>query len=240
MEGYKIIRYTSLDSTNTEAVRKFKELPEKTIITSERQTDGKGRFERVWRSEGKGLYFTAVVKFGEYRPFFPAATLIMALCICKVLGRHGIKASIKWPNDILCGGKKLCGILALTAGDNNTVRGMAIGAGVNMTQTAEDFGAGLRRPAVSLAMLGLSIEKEKLLKEIAEDFFKTFDIFREKGFKRFKDDYSSFADFLGKEVKITVLDSTVRGTADGINDDGTLRLRTVAGTLRNISAGDMD
>lgn len=223
---YSVTGYPSLDSTHSRALRDFPGLSDGAVITALRQDAGRGRLGRTWLSEGKGLYFTIVLKPAAPRPeVFPCYTHLLSVSVCAALERLGLSPSIKWPNDVLCGGGKICGILAEAVTEGGRPVGAVVGAGVNLSQETADL-AGLDRPAVSVAMLrgGAAPERGDLLSAVLEGFFGRRPALEERGFPAIAADYRRRAGFIGKPVKLRAASGEVsEGTAD-IDDAGLLVL----------------
>ncbi len=236
MAGAGAYEFESLDSTNSYALREFGGLPDGAVITALRQTAGRGRLDRSWLSEGKGLYFTVVVKPAAPRPeIFPCYTHLMCAAVCGALTGLGLKPGIKWPNDVLCGGAKVCGILAEAVTSGGAVKGAVIGAGINLRQAPEEL-AGLRAPAASLAMLGVTVTREEILGLTLEHLGRLRPPFEKAGFAAIEGIYRSYAGFIGGRASVKQEGTTLEGTA-GLDKDGFLILHTEKGPVR-ITAGD--
>lgn len=238
---FTVLEYESLDSTHSRALRDLSSLPDGAVVTALRQDAGRGRLGRSWLSEGKGLYFTVVLKPAAARPeVFPCYTHLLALAVCAALERLGLSPSIKWPNDVLCGGGKICGILAEAVTEGGRPVGAVVGAGVNLSQEAADF-AGLDRPAVSVAMLlgGAAPERGSFLSEVLGGFFALRPALEERGFPAIAAEYRRRAGFIGRRVKIIPVSGEVsEGTAD-IDDAGLLVLDGPGGRV-SVPGGEME
>src|SRR5918998_799864 len=133
-----ILRFDSLPSTNTEAARQAAlGAPEGLCVVAREQTAGRGRRERSWASpKDAGLYLSVVLRPALEARLWPLLTLAAALAVRDALGEAcGLEADIKWPNDLLAGGRKLCGILAETA-EGTRGRAVVLGVGVNLNGRA--------------------------------------------------------------------------------------------------------
>ncbi|MDT8287531.1 MAG: biotin--[acetyl-CoA-carboxylase] ligase [Elusimicrobiales bacterium] len=238
---FTVFGYERLDSTHSRALRDLSSLPDGAVVTALRQDAGRGRLGRSWLSEGKGLYFTIVLKPAGARPeIFPCYTHLLALAVCAELERLGLSPSIKWPNDVLCGGGKICGILAEAVTEGGSPAAAVVGAGINLYQEAADF-AGLDRPAVSAAMLlgGAAPERGSFLAEVLEGFFALRPALEERGFPAISAQYRRRAGFIGRRVKIISASGEVsEGTAD-IDDAGQLALDGPSGRV-SVPGGEME
>ena len=229
----RIIKYDVLDSTNMFALRNFASIDDGTVITAEKQTSGRGRLDRKWLSEGKGIYFTVVLKKAGSASIYAAFSHLMSVSVCEALAGTGLKPQIKWPNDVLCVSGdhaygysvpgKICGILSQAAAGAGGLCGIALGAGINYSQSEEDFKE-IMYPAVSVKMLkkeGIP-SKDELLSRVLENFFKRKEIFERHGFPSIYEEYAGYCYFIGKEIKISVPGGKEKVFAEGINRDGTL------------------
>ncbi|MDQ3821010.1 MAG: biotin--[acetyl-CoA-carboxylase] ligase, partial [Acidobacteriota bacterium] len=134
-----ILRFDSLPSTNTEAARQAAQgVPEGLCVVAREQTKGRGRQERVWVSPmDAGLYFSIVLRPASLAQHsWPLLTLMSALAVRDaLLEACGLRTDIKWPNDIVVGDRKLCGILAETV-ETGTGRAVILGIGINLDDRA--------------------------------------------------------------------------------------------------------
>ncbi|MBT9174808.1 MAG: Bifunctional ligase/repressor BirA [candidate division WS2 bacterium] len=182
--GHKIIWLEEVDSTNNYA----KNLAEKgeeegIVVVARKQTCGRGREDRNWISPEGGLYLSFIL-----RPVFPVKELtpITRLSAVAVLEAvediTSLKCQLKWPNDLLLHGKKVCGILTESKVVGETVVYVVVGIGVNVNNSIEELNAGLQYPAVSLKeKLGYDIEISILLKEIIRNLNKYYPLTLSKG-----------------------------------------------------------
>ena len=188
--GKNIIYLKKVDSTNNFASNLIinKEESQKslngTVVLAETQKKGKGRLERVWISPEGGLWFTIILKTGLEEKNLPEVTLIAAYSIAAVLDtEYGIKAIIKWPNDIYYERLKLGGILTEVEKINSDIY-LIIGIGINANLDTEDL-APFGKKSVSIkTILGKDIERESFLSKILLDFEKDYKYYsRTKDFK---------------------------------------------------------
>ena len=243
---YKIINLSETDSTNAEALRRFGSLPDGTVICAEMQTAGRGRMDRKWLSEGKGIYFTIILKKAESAAIYAAFSHLMSISVCEALIGIGLFPQIKWPNDVLCSASeaeipgKICGILSQAYTGRHGLEGIALGTGINHSQNAEDF-AGVMYPAASISMLMGKAEipsKDNILKSVLDCFFKRKNEFEKQGFASIRNEYKRYCHFLGKNIKISVNGGKETVLAKEINPDGTLTIIS-DGTEKTISAADI-
>ena len=246
---YKIISLREIDSTNAEALRNFGSFQDGTVICAEKQTAGRGRMDRKWLSEGKGIYFTIILKNAESAAIYAAFSQLMSVSVCRALQEYGFMPQIKLPNDVLCSADgngtagKICGILSQAASGQGGICGIALGVGINHSQENGDF-VGVMYPAVSVQMLAgqkkdIAVPgKEEILDSVLDYFFRQKEIFEKKGFASIMEEYVHFCGFLGREIKISVNGGKETVFAKKINSDGTLTV-VCGGTEKNIAAADI-
>lgn len=230
----RIHYHPELPSTMDSAISLAREgCPANTVVIAERQQLGRGRLQRQWASEGGGLYFTIII-----RPDVPITqasmfNLAAAVDMTKVLRtKYSIDASVKWPNDILVGEKKICGILSQLESEGGNIDSMAIGIGLNVNNSPA-----IEVPtATSLSELtGKSLAR----KEILSSFLDLFEA-RVTSFDAGKliEEWRLFNCTIGKKVSITTVNDTFSGTAIDIDDQGGLILQCPDSTRQIIMHGD--
>jgi BirA family biotin operon repressor/biotin-[acetyl-CoA-carboxylase] ligase len=240
--AFTILRYDSLPSTNTEAARQAAAgAPEGLCVVAREQTAGRGRRERLWASpRDAGLYFSAVLRPAFEAPRWPLLTLAAALAVHDALAAAcRLEADIKWPNDLLARGRKLCGILAETV---ETPRGRAcvIGVGINLTDRA--FPPDLAARATSVeAETGRAPDLETLLRALTralEHWYAT--LCGDEGARRVVEAWESRSTSArGARVRVRLAEETFDGLTRGLEPDGALRVETDAREIRIVRAGDV-
>ena len=152
--GRELIVFDSIDSTNSEAKRRVgSDFQHGLTIISEEQTVGRGRLGRDWISpKGKGLWMTVVFKPKFLEPKDGSKlTILAAAAVAKAIEKTtSIKVDIKWPNDIVCNGKKVCGILTEMGTDPDIINWLVLGIGINVNQQVIDFPDELQATGTSL------------------------------------------------------------------------------------------
>jgi BirA family biotin operon repressor/biotin-[acetyl-CoA-carboxylase] ligase len=230
----KIIELESVESTNNYVKENSAALEDKTTVVAARQTNGRGRFDRKWISQEGGLYFTIILK-PEKTDFLINLTQLMSIAVCRTLKTLGVNAQIKWPNDVLVSGKKICGILSESIIKDGNFAAVALGAGINVNQTdLKDINA----PALSLKMLGVNADKKDLLNKILLEFFKFYDDVVQKGFVVIKEEYKNLFPAFGSFIKVSA-GSDAAGIIKDIDNKGRLVLQTSAGAQKTILTGEI-
>ena len=228
----EILSFEVLPSTNLYACEHFDNLKDGQIVLAKTQTAGRGRKERIWLSQEGGLYFSLVVKPQNFKiDFLGSLTQAMALSVCKTLKELGAPAVLKWPNDILCEGKKICGILSQAVFKDNKLAGVVIGVGVNIAQDKIDS----PKPAISLKMLGIKAKEREVLESIIEKFSFYYPQVCLNGFRAIKEEFLNNFPFTNKEIKIVVDTQEICGICHGLDDKGQLLIDS-----KVVNIGDME
>ena len=240
--GCEIRYFCTIDSTNRYAGRIAEEgAPDGTLVIADEQTAGRGRSGRQWVTPPKeAISFSLIL-----RPVLPPekismVTLVMGLAVAKALnGLYGLKGGIKWPNDIVLNGKKLCGILTEMSAESGKVNHIVIGVGINANLTS--FPEEIVSTATSLKLeLGHGINRAELIAEVMKEFELLYDVFEETGsLADMKDSYNRFC--VNRNCPVRVLDpgGGYTGTARGIDDGGVLLVELDDGTIRRVSSGEV-
>ena len=237
----RILRFESLDSTNSEAERLALEGAEEGLcIVADEQTAGRGRLQREWSSpKGAGLYFTMLLRPQIPQASWPLITLFAAIAVSDVLFEQcRIEADIKWPNDVLVAGRKICGILAETL-DTPTGRAVALGIGINLT--VEAFPPRLLSTAISVEeATGQRVERETILSPLVWRLIHYHRLLHDGHDRKIIDEWSKRSSYAhGKLVQIVTGDETIRGVTHGLEMNGALRLQTADGKIKRVYAGDV-
>ena len=221
--------YEELASTNDFSLDHLAEFSDRTVIYATRQTKGHGRFERKWiSSNAKNIYTSIILKPKiklDENCILANLTQYLCVVLAETFEKYGVKASIKWPNDILINGKKISGILAQTSVKNGELQGVVLGVGINLNMTQEEL-VNIDQPATSLNIeTRKSIDKKEFSKNLFDLFFSEYEEFLQKGFSLIKSRYCSRCDFISKEICVKNPDKARVGIAQAINDDGSLKIK---------------
>lgn len=238
----KIIYLERTGSTNEDAKRLGAEgAKEGTVVAADCQESGKGRRGRNWVSPpGANLYFTLLLK-PEFAPGQASmVTLIMALSVAQALKQEAaVSPGIKWPNDIVLGKKKVCGILTELTMEAQRIQSVVIGVGINMYQT--EFPEEIHSTATSLALEGTKrVERMDLLNVVLDCFEENYQVFlKDENLSGLKDAYESFLVNRRKEVRVLDPAGEYTGTALGIDEKGELLVRLDDGRIQKVYAGEV-
>ena len=237
-----IVRFDSLPSTNTEAARQAASgAAEGLCVVAREQTAGRGRRERAWASpRDAGLYLSVVLRPRMEARAWPLLTLAAALAVSDALAEVcGLGTDIKWPNDVLAGGRKLCGILAETA-EGARGRACVLGIGVNLSNGA--FPPDLKETATSVEeQAGAAPDVELLLASLMRALARRYQTLQEPGGNaQTVADWEARSSYArGRRVGVRLTGETFQGTTRGLEPDGALRVETDEGALRIVRAGDV-
>ena len=237
-----ILRYETIDSTNTEAAKQARlGATEGLCIIAREQTSGRGRHGRTWVSDmGAGLYFSIVLRPKLETKFLSLITLMTGIAVYDSLNEVGIKPDIKWVNDIHVGEKKISGILAETV---ETPTGLAVVVGIGLNLTSKNFPDEIADTATSIAAsVSGTVATSKLEAGITRYIAYWYDILDgENGPAGILENWhkrSSY--FTGKPVRVTLDGGTFIGITDGLEENGALRVKTDGGSVKIVQAGDVE
>ena len=206
MIGHCLYYYDEIGSTNDEAFRLGeKGAPEGTVLIAESQSSGKGRMQRIWYSPPGVNIYTSVI----LRP--PVGTLqsTQIPIAAGVAAAETIndfcpdKARIKWPNDVLIGGKKVCGILAQIKMSGQAVDFVVVGIGINVNLAREQFPQDIQEIATSLAIeAGREISRPELIIRLYENMAKWYTELTRNGFNTVRERWLNLSEMIGKTVSV--------------------------------------
>ena len=241
--GRQIHYYDSLSSTTTVA----KELaaggcPEGTIVLAEEQTGGRGRLGRGWVSpRGLGIWMSLVLRPSVSPMDVTQLTLVTAVALAGALRRDtGLNVGIKWPNDLLIGGKKICGILTEMTADMDRVKHVTVSMGLNVNIGAGVLPAPIADLATSLRLeAGKSFPRLAILKAVLQELEKQYLIWLDYGFESLLDQWRELCISLNCPVTVHTLKESWEGWAEDVNESGALLVRTSGGDLRCLNAGEV-
>ena len=250
--GRNLLFYDSVGSTNDRVHQLAvdaapKDAPHGTVVAADRQTAGKGRRGRAWESPaGANIYFSLLLR-PTFAPDKAAMlTLLIAYGVKCGIERQMVsdasQCGIKWPNDVVIDGKKVCGILTEMYLEGNSIDHVIVGVGVNVGK--QNFAPELVDKATSLEdACGQAFDRSRLLADILEVFEEEYESFAVEDaiadLKFFKEKYN--ACLVNRDREVCVLDpkGEYRGIARGINDTGELLVELQDGSLKEVYAGEV-
>jgi BirA family transcriptional regulator, biotin operon repressor / biotin---[acetyl-CoA-carboxylase] ligase len=240
--GFRLIAHNTLDSTNAEALRCAFAHPRETSplwITAREQTAGRGRRGNSWISPPGNLYATLLMKDPTLPRHVPELSFVAALAVHDAIADCApvlrARLALKWPNDVLCGGAKLAGIL-LEGHRLESSLALAIGIGVN----CQDHPSGTPYPATDLAAAGVKVAPGILFAALSRAMVGRLDQWRGgEGFPAVRSDWLGRAGGVGEEIKVRLPDRVLIGCFEDLDERGCLLLRVADGSLETIVAGDV-
>jgi len=212
------------------------------VVFAESQTKGRGRLGRKWISPArKGLWFSILLRPNLRPQEATQLTVASATALRRAIEANtGLKAKIKWPNDILINGKKASGILTELSAELDRVKHLILGIGVDVNLTAAEFPAELRKIATSLKIeLGRTLVRADLAVRILRELDADYGRVCSGKFADVADEWEEHCATIGHPVTIQVGDRKIHGRAESLDDDGALLLRTEHGTLERVTGGDV-
>ncbi|MBI5710114.1 MAG: biotin--[acetyl-CoA-carboxylase] ligase [Candidatus Eisenbacteria bacterium] len=216
-----------------------------TAVVADAQTRGRGRAGRAWHTApGRGLALSVLLHQGCDRRQLGVLPLAAGLALARGLEELGVRAALKWPNDLLLGGRKLAGVLCesrrLPSSAGGAGQAAVIGVGVNVTQRAEDFPADLASSAISLALAGHAAGREEVAAGFLNALEPLWDELQEGARTRLLEAWSARAAFWGTPLTVRTPAGPLTGTARRLDDDGALVLALETGVERAVLAGDVE
>jgi BirA family biotin operon repressor/biotin-[acetyl-CoA-carboxylase] ligase len=241
--GRRLHIFDSVESTQTTAQRLVAEgAGEGTLVLAEQQTIGRGRMGRSWHSpEGKGVWMSLVLFPQIPLPFTPQLTLLTAVAVCRAIRRLvSVNVGIKWPNDLLIEGKKVCGILLESKAEDERLLYIVAGIGISANLSAGDYPEHLQNIATSLLIeSGRAVDRNRLVGETMAQFEDLYGLYRQEGFEPIRLLWEALSVTLGRSVRIPSKEGSLTGTAQGIDEMGALVVRLPDGEIRKIYSGDI-
>lgn len=237
--GRKIIAFEEIESTNLEAKKLALKEKSGTVIIAERQTNGRGRLGRSWASsQNDGLYLSVIIK-GDIPPYTAAQmTVTTGYCVCTALRKlTDIDLKIKWPNDIISGNKKLCGILTEMSSHGESIDYAVIGIGINVLNRS--FDEDISAKATSLYIeSGKEFSKNEVLHAVITELDKHYGDICSGLSESIITPYTKLCATIGREIKLMRSGKIIIGTAIGINKNGELIIDS-DGQHMTVSGGEV-
>lgn len=238
--GRHIEYFAHCDSSNNIAKKLAREgLKEGTLIICEEQEAGRGRLERKWISPRGGLWFSVILKPSMTPVEAPGLGFLTSLSVVKTLRRrYGLEASLKWPNDVLINGKKVCGVLVEVEAEMDILHFAVVGVGLDANISIKDFPEEVQDIATTLKEeLGREVDRAKLLADILSEMERNYNSFTLYGLESIFQEYIDLCSTIQKEVRVVQHGREIKGKAVEIDKEGALIVLTSEGRVR-ITYGD--
>ncbi|WP_028775876.1 biotin--[acetyl-CoA-carboxylase] ligase [Shimazuella kribbensis] len=202
---------------------------EGSLVIADEQQEGKGRLGRNWHSPPRtGIWMSLILR--PNIPIQQAAhlTLLASVGVCLAIRRTTkLPVKIKWPNDILIEGKKVCGILTELRGDQDKINYVILGIGINVNQEPDDFSSELSDIATSLSIEGKTkYSRATLIANVMKELEDYYQLYLYKGFDPIRIKWESLSGLIGQKITARTPQSLIEGIAESLNSDGSLLIRT--------------
>jgi BirA family biotin operon repressor/biotin-[acetyl-CoA-carboxylase] ligase len=239
--GKKIEHFDSVASTNNEAkALARKSAREGTVVVAEEQTGGKGRMDRSWVSPKGGVWMSIILR-PPVAPVLASRFAIMsAVAVAKSIKTIGADSQIKWPNDILVDGKKICGILLELAAQMDRIDHLVIGIGVNANFDAGVIaGGGVGNSTSLLTEIGTKIDRARFVADLLFKLEEEYERIISGNWDGVKNDWLKLCPSVGDQIALITFNGEISGKLVGIDDYGALRLQHLDGEIKSFAAGDV-
>lgn len=248
--GREIHYLETVDSTNLYARDiAVKGCKDGTLVVAETQVSGKGRMGRNWESrDKKGIWMSIVLKPEILPSHIQIITLAASVAVVYGIKKAtGISTGIKWPNDIIADGKKVCGILTEMNSELDRINHIILGIGINVNQDINDFSDDIRNKAVSLKILKYSdinesdeyIKRSDLIKAILVKLEELYENIKNGNKDVILDQWREASLTLDKDIKVISGNCEYAGMALDITDDGKLIVRDTKGQIHELVSGEI-
>ncbi len=241
--GAKIIHRDNVDSTNSFAFRQaMSGETEGTCVVAESQDKGKGRLGRKWSSpEGKNIYLSVVLRPAVHPSVVYPITFLSSLAVSDTIEQlTDLTPTLKWPNDVLVGPRKISGTLIELSTEADMVRFVIIGIGLNVNLELKDMDREIKAKATSfLAETKKTYERSRVCGILLSNLERYYGVFKNDGPRAICDIWEEKAQIRGKYLEINQMGEVYSGYAKGIDRDGAILLE-IDGTTKKILAGDVN
>ncbi|MCD8332680.1 MAG: biotin--[acetyl-CoA-carboxylase] ligase [Clostridiales bacterium] len=239
--GHPLQVFDTVDSTNTEVKRQAESgAAQGLLVAAEEQTAGRGRRGRTWESpKGSGIFMSLLLKPDIEPGHASMLTLVMGMAVRSALEDLGVPdVQIKWPNDIICSGKKVCGILTEMSAQMDYINYIVIGVGINVHN--RDFPEAVAQMATSVyQQTGERICRAELTANCMRQFEKYYAVFlKTQDLSVLADEYQAHLVNRDRQVRVMDMKREYTGVARGINAGGELLVETADGMVC-VSAGEV-
>lgn len=249
--------FDTIDSTNNYAKKLAAEgCEDGTAVVAGQQTAGRGRLGRSWESQpDKGIYITVVLRPDMAPAETQIFTLAAAVAVVKAISATtGIHLGIKWPNDLVTSGKKVCGILLEMSSEADRVNYIVLGIGINYSQELDEFPEELRNKAISLKMAAdvISpstaykrikpqgpISRLSVIRSVLRELDTVYRLILAGGQEKILQMWREYSVTIGREVRFMLRDTEYTGTAVDITGDGKLSVECSDGIRRDLYSGEV-
>jgi BirA family biotin operon repressor/biotin-[acetyl-CoA-carboxylase] ligase len=235
--------HQSIDSTNLRALELAADgLPQGSLVTADAQTGGRGRLNRVWHSPpGRNIYFSLILRPALEISRYPLITLAAGLgCAEGLAGAGAPVPDVKWPNDLLLGGRKIAGLLCETGPVSGRRTWVVLGVGINVNLREDELPPDVESRAGSLSMAaGRPFDRSFVLASVLSGLEKRYLELEAGRASVLLSDYRRRCHTLGRQAAVTGEAGRLEGRAEDIDEHGRLVVRTGDGRLVAVGAGEV-
>jgi BirA family biotin operon repressor/biotin-[acetyl-CoA-carboxylase] ligase len=237
------VHYRDVTASTQDDCRELAErgAPEGTLVVAERQESARGRLGREYFTPPGGLWFSLLLRPERAPEEVILLSLVAAIAVHAAVEEvTGLRPTIRWPNDLLLDGRKIAGILVELASEQDVLRYVILGVGINVNLRQEDFPEELRPIAASIReVIGRDAPRVALLQRLLERLEALYDRYLAEGPKPVLDAWLALPNILGQRVTVYAPRETWSGVATGLDEEGALLVRTEDGSVRRVVAGDV-
>ena len=235
----QFVVFEEVSSTNAKAKDLVQEGKiEGTVVLSQIQKKGRGRFGRVWRSPEGGLYFSILLRPKCKPEKATLLPLLAALSVCKTITSIcDLNVAIKWPNDVQIDGKKVSGILLESESNTGRLDYVILGVGINLNTDIDLLPAEFNATSIA-SEIGIKLDYHVFLKKLLSKLDKYYALFNEEKYESILKEWKEHSDTIGRKVRITSSNENICGVASDIDESGFLIVKTNAGDIKKITSGD--
>jgi birA, biotin-[acetyl-CoA-carboxylase] ligase region len=237
--GTDIRYYSELESTNNTAREIALKAPEGTVVIAETQRKGRGRMGTEWQSIPGGIWLSLILKPSIPLENVSKITLVAGIAVTNALKNAGVDARIKWPNDVLVKGRKICGILTEVSAEVEKVDYVILGIGINANVKLDDLKDDIRKNSTSISNeMGKVINRTTFVASLLYELEQQYIKFKTQKFTDIIDEWINLSDTIGKEVKIKTPNKLIEGKAVGITEHGAIVVLDRNNERQEIIAGN--
>ena len=240
--GKELYIFKEVMSTNT--VAKFlaeNDVKNGSVVLSEKQSNAKGRLGKHWESPLGGIWLSLILNPKVDHSKIPIITLATGVVVIKTLERIGIEnAEIKWPNDVMINGKKVCGILTEAITKFNVIDNVIIGVGIDANFEVDELSEDLQEGTTTLDIeLGHRVDENEVIRIFLEEFEKIAILFNNGEFETILKEWRNYSYSIGKIVEVREpFSQSYDAYVLGISREGALVVEKIDGTLEKVISGE--
>lgn len=240
--GHRVVHYFRIDSTNTAALDlAAKGAAHGTVVVAEEQTAGRGRFGRTWYSERSSGIYTSIILRPPLAPAVASVLTLMAAVAAHqaISTTTGLPADIRWPNDVLVDGKKVCGILTEMSAEVDRLHAVVLGIGINVNH--REMPSELKNIATSLRIeAGKSISRAQVLVALLKEVERKYHLLLDEGSAAIARRWAAASTFAqGKRIRVLAGAGEFFATTVGLEPSGALRVRREDGREELLVSGEV-